>query len=64
MVDYQEHILSQNEDARTALKLLDKLPGSTSRTIFIVDDEKKIVGALTDGDIRRGLINGFEISQP
>jgi dTDP-glucose pyrophosphorylase len=64
MLNYLEHILLQNEDARTALRLLDRLSSNISRTIFIIDDDNKIVGSLTDGDIRRGLLNGLEISQP
>lgn len=64
MIKYQEHILLQQEEARTALRVLDKLPDSISRTLFIIDNDNKMVGALTDGDIRRGLLNGLEISQP
>jgi dTDP-glucose pyrophosphorylase len=64
MVHYQEHILLQNEEARTALRVLDQLSSAISRTVFIVDEREKMVGSLTDGDIRRGLLSGLEISQP
>jgi len=64
MFNYLEHILLQDEEARSALRALDKLKNSISRTLFIVDADDKIVGSLTDGDIRRGLLNGLEISQP
>jgi len=64
MFDYLEHILLQDEEARAALRVLDKLKNSISRTLFIVDADDKIAGSLTDGDIRRGLLNGLEISQP
>ena len=30
--------------------------------LIVVDDEKKLVGSLTDGDIRRGLIRGHPLS--
>jgi len=63
MVNYQEHILLQDKDARTALRVLDKLSGNASRTLFIIDNNDKMVGSLTDGDIRRGLLNDLEISQ-
>ena len=62
MIDYQEHILLREAEARTALRILDKLPDSISRTLFIVDENGTMVGSLTDGDIRRGLLNGLEIS--
>ncbi len=64
MVNYQEHILFQNQEARAALRVLDTLSSSVSRTVFITDDEERMVGSLTDGDIRRGLLNGLEISHP
>jgi dTDP-glucose pyrophosphorylase len=62
MLKYQEHIVSKNNEARVALKRLDELDGFASRTLFVVDENNKLVGSLTDGDIRRGLLNGNEIS--
>lgn len=64
MINYQEHILWENDEARTALRILDTLSTSVSRTLFIIDDNHRMVGSLTDGDIRRGLLNGLEISLP
>ncbi|NQX40283.1 Nucleotidyl transferase [Pedobacter steynii] len=64
MINFQEHIIYQGEEARSALRILDKLKNSISRTLFIVNTSNKMVGSLTDGDIRRGLLNGLEISQP
>ncbi|SHL93081.1 nucleotidyltransferase family protein [Mucilaginibacter sp. OK098] len=64
MIKYQEHIIHKDKQARTALKVLDELPLYASRTIFILDENDKMVGSLSDGDIRRGLLNGLEISQP
>jgi dTDP-glucose pyrophosphorylase len=64
MINYHEHILREDEEARTALRILDKLSTSISRTLFIVDANSKMVGSLSDGDIRRGLLNGLEISVP
>jgi len=64
MFNYKEHILPENTEARTALRILDKLYNTISRTLFIVDDNNKMVGSLTDGDIRRGLLNDLEISHP
>lgn len=63
MIKHQEHIVSKDDEARTALKILDQLPDSASRTLFVTDKQGKMVGTVTDGDIRRGLLNGCEISQ-
>jgi dTDP-glucose pyrophosphorylase len=62
MKNYSEHIIPVTYDARSALRLLDKLSDNVSRTLFIVDENEKIVGSITDGDIRRGLLADLEIS--
>ena len=64
MIKYQEHIIHKDKQARAALKVLDELPLYASRTIFVIDENDKMVGSITDGDIRRGLLNGLEISHP
>lgn len=64
MLTHDEHIINKNHDARMALGILDQLPASVSRTVFVVDNNNTMVGSLTDGDIRRGLLNGLEISSP
>ena len=64
MNNYKEHIIHKDTAARAALKILDDLGGFVSRTLFVIDEDGKMVGSLTDGDIRRGLLNGNEISHP
>ncbi len=62
MNEYLEHIISDGADAREALKKLEFIPANNSRTLFVVNDKNEIRGSITDGDIRRGLLNGNEIS--
>ena len=31
---------------------------------FVLDDNEKLIGTLTDGDIRRGFINGLDLQAP
>jgi dTDP-glucose pyrophosphorylase len=59
----KRYILNQNGTVRDALVSLD---GNTHdwQTLFIVDDAERMVGTLTDGDIRRGLIGGASLSTP
>jgi dTDP-glucose pyrophosphorylase len=33
-----------------------------TKILFIIDKNEKLIGTLTDGDIRRGIINGFELT--
>lgn len=63
MQNSEKHIVNFGSHARVALKALDELSDNVSRTLFVVNDANQLVGSLTDGDIRRGLLNGLEISQ-
>ena len=55
------HIINIAESAREALRILSSLPDNSSLTLFVVDDNILLKGTVTDGDIRRGLLNNLEI---
>lgn len=57
------HIININQSAREALRNLSSLPDNSSLTLFVVDENDILKGTVTDGDIRRGLLNDLEISQ-
>tara|TARA_A100001011_G_scaffold199930_1_gene208224 strand:- start:9152 stop:10195 length:1044 start_codon:yes stop_codon:yes gene_type:complete len=61
-MNIKNHIIQKNQSARDALAILNKVKGTDSLTLFVLDEDK-LVGTITDGDIRRGLLNNFEISQ-
>ncbi len=44
-----------------AIKLIDK---SALQIALVVDDNKKLIGTVTDGDIRRGILNDISLEQP
>ena len=52
------------QTSATILDALKALDGSShdKQTLFVVDECEKMVGTLTDGDIRRGLIAGVKLS--
>lgn len=62
MINYKEHLIRSGSLIREALVRLDKL--AEDAIVFVVDNEEKLIGALTDGDIRRGLIRGVGIDEP
>lgn len=53
-------IINANESIRDALVLLDNSTHD-GQTLFVVDNDNKMVGTATDGDIRRGLIRGADL---
>ena len=62
MHQYSTHIINVNLPAREALRVISGLPENSSLTLFVIDKNECLKGTVTDGDIRRGLLNGLEIS--
>lgn len=57
MDNYKKYLISDNSSIREALIHLDKL--AQDATVFVINNDNHLVGAITDGDIRRGLIEGL-----
>ena len=58
-----KYIIQQTESIREALVSLNQITSDT-QSLLVVDENQKLVGTLTDGDIRRGLISGIELTDP
>ena len=56
-MDLSKYVINVDLSIIDALKMLDLLP--IVQTVLVSDKNKKIIGTITDGDIRRGLINGL-----
>jgi dTDP-glucose pyrophosphorylase len=59
MRSYKEHLILSGSSIKKALATLNEL--SQDAILFVVDVDEKLIGSLTDGDIRRGLLNDFTI---
>ena len=54
-------------EVKSSASILDALSlinSSSSQIALVVDQENKLIGTLTDGDIRRGLLNGETLQAP
>lgn len=58
-----ECLITYGSNIRRALQVLNAI-GSVEQTLFVIDAEKRVVGTLTDGDVRRGLVNGAALEDP
>lgn len=58
-----QYIIQQVVSIKDALVALNQISSNT-QSLLVVDDAKKLVGTLTDGDIRRGLISGATLTDP
>ena len=54
---FNRFIVKENNTIREALVMLNNVSGE-AQSLFVVDDSQRMVGSLSDGDIRRGIING------
>jgi dTDP-glucose pyrophosphorylase len=59
MRNYREHLLFSGSTIKQALIQLDVL--AKDAILFVIDENELLIGSLTDGDIRRGLIRGIAI---
>lgn len=57
MIRDNKYTIKSSSTILQALTALNEI-GHASQTLFVVDEEKRMVGTLTDGDIRRSLIAG------
>lgn len=62
MTNYRDHLILSGSPIKQSLVQLDKL--AKDAILFVVDESDKLIGSLTDGDVRRGLIKGISIDQP
>jgi dTDP-glucose pyrophosphorylase len=60
MRPFREHLIQRGSTIKEALGLLNEL--SSDAILFVVDQDDILIGSLTDGDVRRGLINGYSIN--
>jgi dTDP-glucose pyrophosphorylase len=58
----QQYIIKETSSIKDALVALNSI-AHDMLTLFVVNAENQMVGSLTDGDIRRGLISGAQLSE-
>jgi dTDP-glucose pyrophosphorylase len=59
MVELKKHLVHRDDLVEVALFMLNEL--GQDLTLFVVTDDNVLVGTLTDGDIRRGLLKNLNI---
>lgn len=62
MINYKRHIISITATIRDALKQLDELSCAKCMVLFGVDNDGRLIGTITDGDLRRALLNGADLT--
>lgn len=62
MIDFTKYILSYTATAREALQIINEI-AIPNMAVFIINEKIQLIGSLTDGDIRRGLLFGYTIEE-
>lgn len=60
MYNVNDHIIPAGNTIKQAMSIIDE-QGVIVNVLFVVDDANKLIGTITDGDIRRGLLKGASI---
>ena len=61
-MDINNFIINIKSSLVDVLKKIDET--GSLQTVFVVNDENKLLGTITDGDIRRAFINGLTLDNP
>jgi dTDP-glucose pyrophosphorylase len=61
MIHWEKHIINASFTLREAMMRIDSI-GAVNSDLFVVNDHHQLQGSLSDGDIRRSLIKGAEMS--
>ncbi|WP_274362524.1 nucleotidyltransferase family protein [Paenibacillus thermotolerans] len=61
MVKWERALIDHNSSIRDAIKKVDE---SALQIGLIVDEQRHLVGVLTDGDIRRGILRAVSLDEP
>lgn len=61
MKDWKKTLIGPSQTIVEAMRIID---GSALQIALVVDEETKLLGVVTDGDIRRGILKGIQLDQP
>ena len=61
MNNWQKIVVSPEVSILDAMKIID---GAGTQFVMVLDETKKLLGVVTDGDVRRGILNNVSLSAP
>src|SRR3989344_7367564 len=61
MSDLQKYLVSPGSSIREVMECIDR---NTKGISLVVDEDRKLIGTITDGDIRRAILAGTNLELP
>ncbi|MEG0467474.1 MAG: sugar phosphate nucleotidyltransferase [Mucinivorans sp.] len=62
MDNFDQYIIQQSASILEAMAKIDKQSGSMILTLFVLDDRGVVLGTITDGDCRRAILRGIQLT--
>ncbi len=62
--EYKNYVISKNATVLDAIKQMDNFKNGQILILFVEDDDSKILGSVTSGDIRRCFLKGITVNSP
>ncbi len=59
-MNWKESVILPTASVKDVMQVMDK---SALQIAFVVDEEKRLLGVVTDGDVRRSILHGGDLSQ-
>ena len=56
---FDKHLVDLDTPIKDCLQKLNQL--AADAILFVIDENKRLVGSLTDGDVRRGILKGLSL---
>lgn len=63
MKNLKSHLIYSHQSVKEALAQMNQIEGLVL-TLFVLDEEHRMAGTVTDGDVRRGLLKNVQLSDP
>ena len=60
-MNFIKHVIYDTQTLRNCLMQLNSMPDNSTLTLFVLNEKEQVVGTVTDGDTRRGFLDGKTI---
>ena len=58
----KKYLIANSKTIIQAIEKINEFSAGQSLVLFVLNDDDKIIGSVSDGDIRRALIKGYKLS--
>lgn len=60
MIEFRKTFLKESSSIQEAVKVINEAP---AKIALVIDNNEKLIGIVTDGDVRRGILQGYTLDE-